>query len=154
MTKLKFFMVSLIMGLVCFLLNTQQAAAQTEDEYNAEFNAYASTHTQDETRAYVFGRLDGMTTQAIILSELETDAIGLGFNSSGCNYAQETQICRNTYFARLAGLKAESAVAAALCVAAGFAGGPWVSGICLGAVVIRHKAELDKASLERQNCFI
>ena len=155
MSKLKlFFVLSMLLG--GLLLNTQRAAAQTEDEFNAEFNAYASTHTQDETLAYVLSRLSGMTAEAIILSELETDLLwlGLDFAAPGCDYAAETQICRNTYEARLARLTGESAVAAAICVASGFALGPWVSGVCLGAVFVRHAAELRAARLEKQNCFI
>lgn len=153
MTKPKFLILSLI--LASLLLNTQRATAQTQAEYEAEFTAYSSNHTPNQVGDYVLGRLAGMTTQAIVVSELEVVAIGLGLNSSGCNYGEETQICRNIYNARLIQLTAESAVLGAACVALGFTpAGPWGTGICLAAVAIRHQAELSKASLEKRNCFI
>jgi hypothetical protein len=110
MTKLKVLMLSLIVGLACFSLNPEPAVAQTEAEFEAEFNAYASNHTNDQVLEYVSGRLAGMTAQAIVLSELETDPLGVGLNfaAPGCNYAAETQICRNIYMARLAQLTGES----------------------------------------------
>lgn len=152
---MKFLILSLIMGLACLLFNTQRATAQTQADYEAEFTAYASNHTPDQVGDYVLGRLAGMTTQEIIVSELEVAAIGFGLDSSGCNYPQETQICRNIYNARLVQLTAESAVLAAACVALGFTpAGPWGTGICLAAVFVRHGAELRKASLEKRNCFI
>jgi hypothetical protein len=43
MTKLKlFFMLSVLLG--GLLLNAQHAAAQTEEEFTAEFTQYDSTH--------------------------------------------------------------------------------------------------------------
>jgi len=156
MTKLKlFFMLSMLVGSLFF--NTQQVAAQTQEEFESEFTAYSTNHTPEQLGEYALGRLASITTQEVVRSELEVEALGLGlsFGTSGCNYAEETEICRNTYNARLIQLSAESAALAAACVALGFTpAGQWGTVMCLTAVVTRHAAELRVASLEKRNCFI
>jgi hypothetical protein len=154
MTKLKlFFMLSMLLG--GLLLNTQRAAAQTEEEFTAEFTQYSSNHTDAETLDYVLARMAGITAQSIIESELETQALGLSFDSSGCNYAQEAEICRNIYLARTVQLAGETTVLAAACFLVGATpAGPLGAIICVSAVAVRHVAETKKASLDRRTCLI
>lgn len=100
MTKLRLlFMLSILFG--GLLLHTQYVAAQTQEEFEAEYTAYSTNHTPEQLGEYALDRLASMTTQEIFISELEAEAIGLGLNSSACNYAAETQICRNIFNARL-----------------------------------------------------
>jgi len=119
-TKLKlFFMLSMLLG--GLLLNTPQVAAQTQEEFESDFTAYSTNHTPEQLGEYALGRLASITAQEVVRSELEVEVLGLGlsFGISGCNYAEETEICRNTYNARLIQLSAETAVLAAACVALG-----------------------------------
>lgn len=156
MTKLKFLILSLIVGLAC-LSSTQQVTAQTEEEFRAEFTEYASNHTQAQTYEYVLARLAGMTLQAWIESEIEIALIdfALDFIDAPCNYAAETEICRNIYNARLAQLAGESAALGTACaVLATPTLGPWGAIVCFAGVAARHGGELSKANLEKKNCFI
>jgi len=150
-----FFVLSVLFG--GLLLNTQRATAQTEAEFEAEYNQYASNHTPNQAYEYFLSRVGGLTTQATIESEVEMAAVGAAFNFTlgQCTYAQDTQICRNTYFARITQLAGESAVLGAACVALGFTpAGVWGAGLCLAAVSVRHTTELSKASTDLRNCFI
>ena len=85
MTKLKLFlMLSMLLGGLLF--NTPQVAAQTQEEFESEFTAYSTNHTPEQLGEYALGRLAGITTQEVVRSELEVEALGLGlsFGTSGC----------------------------------------------------------------------
>lgn len=156
MTKLRLlFMLPFLCGVLLF--NTQRAAAQTEAEFEAEYNQYASNHTPSQVFEYFLSRVAGLTAEEIIQSEIEMSLFdaAFSFTPGQCNYAQDTETCRNIYYARLAQLTGETTVLAAACVALGFTpAGQWGAGLCLGAVTVRHIAENKKASLDRRNCFI
>lgn len=156
MTKLKLFF-TLVFLCSTLLFTTQRAAAQTQEEFEAEYTQYASNHTPEQVYEYSLSRVGGLTTQAIIESEIEAAALDAAFSFTGgpCNYAQDTEICRNIYYGRITQLAAESAVLAGACtLIGGTAAGPMGVIVCLAAVSVRHAAELHKASLERKNCYI
>jgi len=157
MTKLKFFMLSVSIGLACLLLNTQRVAAQTEAEFTAEFTQYSSNHTDAETFDYILARMAGITAQAIIESEIETAILDAAFSFAGpgCNYAQEAEICRNVYFSRTLQLAGETIVATAACaLLAATPVGPAGAIVCVSAVAARHALETKKASVDRQTCLL
>ncbi len=154
MKKLKwFFVLSILFG--SLLLNTQRTHAQTEQEFLDEFTVYNSNHTDDETRDYILARLAGITAQSIIRSELEEQAFGLFFASSGCNFPIEAQICKDEYDTRMLKLAGETATLTAACFLVGTtAAGPLGAMICAAGVAARHVAEVQAADRTRESCLL
>jgi hypothetical protein len=135
------------------LLNTKQVAAQSEEEFEAEFTQYASNHTYDEVIQYVNGRLASMTVQAEIEDFVELELLGLFIGQSPC-LSVKRQICDNAFQIKLLEITAASAVLMAACAIASGVITPPGALICFFAVATQHAARLRAARLEHKNCYL
>ena len=144
-------MLSVVMVGTGFFLNPKQVAAQTQEEFEAEFTQYASNHTYQEVIQYVNDRLGSMTSKEYFegLAELEL----LSFGSSPC-LTDKREICRNSFQIKLLEIAATTAVLGAACAVAGGAITPKGALICFAAVAIQHAVRLRAARLELRNCYL
>lgn len=153
MTKLKFFMLAVVIMVTSLLVNTKQVAAQSQAEFEAGITQYASNHTQDETIQYATGLLESMTVQAYFEDYVELQLLGLLFDQSQC-MAVKRQICDNAFQIKLLEITATSTVAIAACAIAGGVITPPGALICFFAVGVQHAARLRAAKLEHKNCYL
>ena len=128
------------------------AFAQSEEEFRQEFQQYFETHNQSEWQAYVFGRLAGMTTNAI-LQERAWSLLENSFTSSPC-LGVKRQLCDSEYEQKLAEIAALTTAAGTACLLAAAAAGPVVSATCFAAVAVQHAARLGAASNAHRACYL
>lgn len=132
------------------ILTVQTVRAQTESEWQYHFYVYANQYGVDAGRNYALGRLNQMTTNAI-LQEAAWSLIEKAFGFSPC-LASRQAICDEEFEAKMLEVTALSTAAGVAC-ALGAAGNPWTFAFCMGAVAFQHAARLAAASRVHRACY-
>jgi hypothetical protein len=151
MTKLKFFMLSVTMAGLLF--TTQQVAAQTQEDFEAEINQFASNHTQNEVLEYAADRIISMTSQEYFESFAELEVLGLLIGESQCLMVRR-RICDDEFTTKLLEITAASLVMVAACVVASGVITPPAAVICISAALAQHHLRVRAANRARKTCYL
>jgi hypothetical protein len=127
------------------------AAQQSEEELQQEFVNYASTHTTEETSAYLEDKLTQMTIKAYWEDYTLSTLSGFFLDGGQC-VRDKQRICDLEYQQALAVLTGESAVLAAGCALIS-AANPYAYAACAIAVAVRHYSQLERAKYAHQACL-
>ena len=126
-------------------------SAQTEEEFRLEFQLYFETHDRSEWAAYVFGRLAGMTTNAI-LEEYVWSSLERSFITSPCLGVKQ-QICDSEFEQKLLEATVFLTAAGTACLLAS-AAGPFAVAVCMAAVASQHALRLSAAKKAHRACYL
>lgn len=132
------------------ILMVQTVRGQTEDEFRQEFQQYAETHSESETRSYVLSRLSQMTNNTI-WDEYQWSLLENLFTIAPC-LTVKRQICDQEFYAKMAEVTAVSTAAMFACAVTitnplGFAA-------CAAAVAYQHALRLSSASKTHRACYL